>query len=94
MVAQVVEILRTNSWPRCPCSSTWRKKSGTGFMHVLLLGMGGSSLCPGSRADVWKAKWVSGNSMCSIQPIRPRFGLLKTNPDRRVSLFIVEQIGK
>ena len=44
-----------------------------GFEHILLLGMGGSSLCPGSPADDFRQdSTVSRTCTCSIRPTRRR----------------------
>ena len=44
-----------------PCSSTWRKKSGTEGSCTFSCWEWVDRACAGSpEADVWKAKWVSG----------------------------------
>ncbi len=59
-----------------PAGSTRRrlpkKCSSAGFQHVLLLGMGGSSLCPEVLRMTFGRILTSLPCMCSIPPIPPR----------------------
>ena len=61
-----------------------------GFTHVLLLGMGGSSLCPEVlEGDLRQDRRASPSCTCSTRPIRRRSRRSRTRSTSTKTLFIV-----
>ena len=66
-----------------------------GFQHVMVCGMGGSSLCPeGAGAHVLAGSLDGPNCSCSIQPTRTSSQLQRTDRRGALPLYRRFKVGK